>query len=61
MVYIYGKALIGNVHGFGDVHKNLRPESMIGFGITSGVQSPAIYLTGFEYFRRDWDKGTAWG
>lgn len=40
---------VGFVHIFGLVHKNVRPESMLGF---DGPSSPSLFLIGFEKSRK---------
>lgn len=45
---------VGYVHNFGFVHKNVRPESVMGFDTVPYEGTvPAVFLVGFENFRRD--------
>jgi serine/threonine protein kinase len=44
---------VGHVHTFGFVHKNIHPGSVIGFDTIDGTKPPAVFLVGFENFRRD--------
>ncbi|GAP92115.1 putative podospora anserina S mat+ genomic DNA chromosome supercontig 6 [Rosellinia necatrix] len=44
---------ISYVHTFGFVHKNIRPETMITFADPQRSSSPAVFLIGFDNFRKD--------
>ncbi|KAI1840101.1 hypothetical protein JX266_013704 [Neoarthrinium moseri] len=44
---------ISYVHTFGFVHKNIRPETLISYVGTQTSSSPAVYLLGFENFRKE--------
>ena len=39
------------VHTLGYVHKNIRPEVILGFSRTSGTGSHEVFLVSFENFR----------
>ena len=43
---------ISYVHTFGFVHKNVRPEAVLGFS-NSETASPSVFLVGFDNFRKE--------
>ncbi|KAI1764988.1 hypothetical protein GGR53DRAFT_289281 [Hypoxylon sp. FL1150] len=51
---------VAYVHVFGFVHKNIRPETVLGFE-GGGADFPTIFLVGFENFRKEEGRTQRWG